>query len=139
MISNFGSPAVLGPEWRSHVAEEARTRGFASLTLIRFAFSDVTLIKYTSVDARQLGTIRILESFQAAEPDQSHFGGVSVDQPHLRKGPRSRHARITKLHHRVESPTRRLERARTEALPDVSIRSLDEISHRRLVGFLPGP
>ena len=27
-----------GPSWRSNVAEEARTRGFASLTFVRFAF-----------------------------------------------------------------------------------------------------
>ena len=29
------------PSWRNAVAEEARTRGFASLTLVRFAFIDV--------------------------------------------------------------------------------------------------
>jgi len=33
-----GSPAILGPSRREDVAEEARTRGFASLTLVRFAF-----------------------------------------------------------------------------------------------------
>jgi hypothetical protein len=35
---NFGSPAILGPSWRSNVAEEARTRGFASPAFAGFAF-----------------------------------------------------------------------------------------------------
>ena len=37
MSSESGGPAVLGPSWRSSVAEEARTRGFASLAFARFA------------------------------------------------------------------------------------------------------
>ena len=33
-----GSPAILGSSRRPNVAEDTRTRGFASLTFVRFAF-----------------------------------------------------------------------------------------------------
>ena len=36
---------LRGPSWRSNVAEEARTRGFASLTLVRFAFIAMQIIR----------------------------------------------------------------------------------------------
>jgi len=39
--SNYpGSPAILGSSRRSNVAEDTRTRGFASLTFVRFAFTN---------------------------------------------------------------------------------------------------
>ena len=57
----IGSPAILG-SFGQNVAEEARTRGFASLTLVRFAFlGAIVLLRPNAVNSRMY-----LESPQAS-------------------------------------------------------------------------
>ena len=46
---SVGSPAILGPLWRLEVSRGARTRGFASLTLVRFAFIDIRELSQTEI------------------------------------------------------------------------------------------